>query len=110
MAGLRELVKGDGDDPALLGRAIVSLTSVYPLVGEMLTGVAAKGIDPAIPKYFLSFSLETDGIVCRCTQKGSDEALYVKIDDPLTPFGCLEAALSGGRYTRRRVDKRTPSF
>jgi hypothetical protein len=110
MAGLRDLVKGDGDDPAMLAKAIPGLIETTPLVGEMLCGVAAKGNEGSIPKYFLSFSLESDGLVCRCSQKGVDEALYVKIEDALTPFLCLEAALKTGKFTRRRDTKQKPSY
>jgi hypothetical protein len=110
MAGLRDLVKGEGDDPAMLEKAIPEILKLYPLVGSMLTGIPKQGIEPPIPKYFLSFSLESDGIVCRCSQKGSDEALYVKIADAITLWQSLESALTGGQYTRRKVDKRTPSY
>jgi len=110
MAGLRDLVKGETDDPVLLARTIPALSAGCPTVGEMLTGVAARGNDFAIPKYFLSFSLESDGMVCRCSQKDSKEALYVKIEDPVTPWLCLEAALSQGKFTRRKASGHTPSF
>lgn len=110
MAGLRDLVKGDGDDPAMLAKAIPEVLKLYPLVGEMLTGSAKVGTEPAIAKYYLSFSLESDGIVCRCTQKGAEEALYVKISDGIALLQSLESALTGGQYTRRKVDKRTPSY
>lgn len=110
MAGLRDLVKGESDDPVLLARTIPALAAGCPTVGEMLTGVAARGNDFAIAKYFLSFSLESDGMVCRCSQKGSKEALYVKIDDPVTPWLCLEASLSQGKFTRRRASEHSPSY
>lgn len=110
MTGLRDLVKGDGDESAMLAKAIPSVLETTPLVGEMLTGAPPKGNDGAIPKYFLSFSLESDGLVCRCSQKGVDEALYVKISDPLTPFICLESALKSGKFTRRRDTVRKPSY
>jgi len=110
MASLRELVKGDGDDPKLLALAIPELIEVCPLVGEMLTGVAAKGNEPAIPKYYLSFSLESDGLVCRCSQKDVKEALYVKIEDALTCWMALENALGNGKFTRRKASGHTPSF
>lgn len=110
MAGLRDLVKGDGDDPAMLAKAIPGLVQACPLVGEMLCGMAAKGNEGAIPKYFLSFSLESDGLVCRCSQKGVDEALYVKIEDGLTAWICLENALKSGKFTRRRDTKQKPTY
>jgi hypothetical protein len=110
MAGLRDLVKGDGDDPGMLAKAIPGLIDLYPLVGEMLCGVAAKGNEGAIPKYYLSFSLESDSLVCRCSQKQVDEALYVKIDDPLTVWACLENSLKSGKFTRRRDTKQKPSY
>jgi len=110
MAGLRDLVKGETDDPVLLAKTIVALSNGCPLVGEMLTGVAPRGNDFAIPKYFLSFSLESDGMVCRCSQKDSKEALYVKIEDPVTPWICLEVALSQGKFTRRKGSDRSPTY
>jgi hypothetical protein len=110
MSSLRDLVKGAGDEPAMLAKAIPELISACPLVGEMLCGVAAKGNEPAIPKYFLSFSLESDGMVCRCSQKGSDESLYVKIEDALTAWMALENALGNGKFTRRRDTKQKPSY
>ena len=110
MAGLRDLVKGETDDPILLARTIVALAQACPTVGEMLTGVAARGNDFSISKYFLSFSLESDGMVCRCSQKDSKEALYVKIDDPITPWICLEGALTQGRFTRRKASDRSPTY
>jgi len=110
MAGLRDLVKGEGDAPHVLAASIPQLIDLYPLVGEMLTGVAGKGPEEAIPKYYLSFSLESDGIVCRCSQKGVDEAIYAKIEDPLTPFACLEQMLRTGRFTRRRDTKQKPTY
>lgn len=110
MAGLRDLVKGEGDDPKLLAQAIPGLLECCPLVGEMLCGVAAKGNEPSIPKYFLSFSCESDGLVCRCSQKGSDEALYVKIEDGLTAWMCLENALGNGKFTRRRMPKQSITY
>jgi hypothetical protein len=110
MAGLRDLVKGETDDPVLLARTIVLLATGCPTVGEMLTGVAARGNDFAISKYFLSFSLESDGMVCRCSQKDSKEALYVKIEDPISPWICLEAALSQGKFTRRKASDRSPTY
>jgi len=110
MAGLRELVKGDGDDPKLLALTIPELLEACPTVGEMLCGVPAKGTEPAIARYFLSFSLESDGMVCRCSQKDSKEALYVKIDNALTAWMCLENQLLNGKFTRRRGSAHTPSF
>ena len=107
MAGLRELVNGGVDDPVMLAKAIPELIKACPLVGEMLTGVAAKGNEGAIPRYFLSFSLESDGLVCRCSQKGVDEALYVKIDDPITPWLCLERSLTQVKFTRRKIPKQS---
>ncbi len=110
MSSLRDLVKGGLDDPKVLGKAIPELIEVCPLVGEMLTGVAAKGTDEAIPKYYLSFSLESDGLVCRCAQKGCDEAIYVKIEDALTAWMSLENSLGNGKFTRRKVPKQSITY
>lgn len=110
MAGLRDLVKGDGDDPKLLALTIPGLIEACPTVGEMLTGVPAKGNEPAIPRYFLSFSLESDGMVCRCSQKDSKEALYVKIEDGLTCWMCLENQLLNGKFTKRRSSGQSPTY
>lgn len=110
MAGLRDLVKGSGDDPGTLAKTIPALMDACPLVGEMLCGATAKGSEPAIPKYYFSFSLESDGMVCRCSQKGVDEALYVKVTDPLTAWMELENALGNGKFTRRRDTKQKPSY
>jgi len=110
MGFLDQLVKGDGEDPVMLAKSIMPLIELYPTVGELLTGSGKADSENHIPKFYLSISLESDGLVVRCSQKTVDTALYVKISDALTFWQSLETALKGGQFTRRRNDKRTPSY
>lgn len=110
MGFLESIVKGDGEDPAMLAKAIMPLVELYPLVGELLTGAGKPDSENHIGKFYLSISLESDGLVVRCSQKSVDTALYVKISDPVAVWQSLETALKAGQFTRRRSDKRTPSF
>lgn len=110
MASLRQLVKCEVDDPKALAKVITGLSDACPLVGEMLTGSPESGTEPAISKYYISLNLESDGLVARCSQKGSDEALYVKIEDALTFWICLENNLMAGKFTRRKIPKQSISY
>jgi len=110
MGFLDQIVKGDGEDPAMLAKAIMPLVELYPTVSELLTGAGKPDSDNHIPKFYLSISLESDGLVVRCSQKSVDTALYVKISDPVAIWASMETALKGGQFTRRRNDKRTPSY
>jgi len=108
MAGIRGLVEGSADNPAVLSKAIPGLLTTSPLVAEFMTGVPALGSNPAIPKHYFSFFLETDGLVCRISCKDGKEAIYTKITDPVTPWLCLERNLQEGNFTRRKVTAQTP--
>ena len=110
MAGLRSMMNGDSEDPKMLGKAIPKLIELYPTLGEFLTGIPEKGDEPAIGKFFISFRLESDGLTVQISRPTVDTDLYVKISDPLTPWACLETALLGGQFTRRKRDKRNPTF
>lgn len=110
MAGIRSIFEGEADDPKVLQKAIEKLVELYPTVGELFTGVAGKGDQDAIGKFFLSFRCESDGLTVQISRQGVDMDIYVKISDPLTPWACIESALTGGQFTRRKRDKRVPSF
>lgn len=104
------MVSSDVEDPRVLAKAIPGLIELYPTLGEFFTGVAEKGDDPAIAKFFLSFRLENDGLTVQLSCRGVDTDIYVKIADPLQPWACVERALTEGHYTRRKRDKRKDSL
>lgn len=108
MSGIRGLVEGAADNPIVLSKAIPGLIGVTPLVAEFMVGCVATSTQPAIPKHYFSFFLETDGMVCRISCKDGKEAIYTKIGDPLTPWLCLERNLQEGNFTRRKVTAQTP--
>lgn len=109
MAGLKSILEGDAEDPKMLRKAIEKLAELYPTVGELFTGFGKPNEADYCGKFFISFRCESDGLTVQISRPTVDTDIYVKISDPLTPWACLESALTGGQFTRRkRAERKIP--
>lgn len=110
MSAYKDLFKGDGNEQASREAAVSSITTAFPMVSEILAGIAKNGKDEAIPPGTITFYLDSGKCCAIIKPKDGDYLGFVPIEDIGKPWVSVETALSGGLVSWKRRDKRTPTF
>lgn len=106
----RKILTGDLDEAESLSLAHDEFVKLFPTIGALLTGLPKSGSLEAVPKQYLTIFLDGNMAVCKFNAKDSDVEIWAQVRDLKTIFIALEGALAKGDFTRRKRDKRTPSY
>ena len=110
MSVYANLVGAGVGDLESLKKTLNGFTPVHPLVAELLHGMPATSLTPAVAPAKITFWLEIGGMKCAVSPKEGEVCIFATISDPLTPWMCLEAAILGGKVDIRKRDKRTIAY